>query len=79
MKKPLSIPGEPREMKPNSSLARNDFIEVETAGGQFATLFPGCQSLLDFKGLKPQCRRPRGQSRPNGVVLLLSLAGLRVM
>jgi len=79
MKKPPSISGEPRVMKPNSSPARNDFIEMETTGGQFATIFPGCQSLLDFKGLKPQCRRPRGQSRPNGVVLRPSLAGLRVM
>jgi len=79
MKKPLSISGEPRVMKPNSSPARNDFIEVATAGGQFATTSAGCQSLLDFKGLKPQCPCPRGQSRPNGVVLRPSLAGLRVM
>jgi hypothetical protein len=79
MKKPLSISGEPRVMKPNSSLARNDFIELATAGRQFATTSAGCQSLLDFKGVKPQCRRPRGRSRPNGVVLRPSLAGLRVM
>jgi translation initiation factor IF-1 len=75
MKKPLSIPGEPRVMKPNSSPARNDFIAVETTRGRSATIVPGGQRLLDFKRLKSQCRCPRGQSRPNGVVRLLSLAG----
>jgi len=55
------------------------FIAVATAGGRFATAFGGSQSLLDFRRLKPQCRDPRGPSRLNGVVLLLGLAGRRVM
>jgi len=79
MKKPPSIPGKLRVMKPNSSSARNDFIEVVAAGGQCATTVSSCQSLLDFKQLKPQCRCPRGPSRPNSVVLLLGLAGRRIM
>jgi len=50
VKKPPSIPGRLRVMKPNSTPARNDFIAVETTGGQLATPWPAPKVCLISNG-----------------------------